>query len=169
VSLSSSFLRARFNPLQFFNPLQGRNHKNSQPDASMHPSDAFSPLRTCLDKCYTQHFQCKSTTRKRKTLLRLTETEHISLFLLSLLYSNSSPHTDTFHAHKTLNLCSNSHIPQITTRTKTKLRENVTSQRHNRLRRSWIAGLASWHAHGGNFSNYKTLVLAARFIIDADR
>jgi len=72
------FLRARFNPLQFLNPLQGRNHKINLPDASMHPSDAFSPLRTGLDKCYTQHFQCKSTTRKRKTLLRLTETEHIS-------------------------------------------------------------------------------------------
>ena len=91
------------------------------------------------------------------------------LLLLSLLYSNSSPHTDTFHAHNTLNLCSNSHIPQITTRRKTKLREHVTSQRHNRLRQSWIAGVAPWHAPGGNFSNYQTLVLAASVIIDADR
>ena len=72
------FLRARFNPLQFLNALQGRNHMISLPNASMHPSDAFSPLRTGLDKCYTTHFQCKSTTSKRKTLLRLTETEHIS-------------------------------------------------------------------------------------------
>jgi len=72
------FLRARFNPLQFFNPLQTRNHTINLSDASMHASDAFSPLRTGLDKCYPPHFQCKSTTRKRKTLLRLTETEHIS-------------------------------------------------------------------------------------------
>ena len=72
------FLRARFNPIQFFNPLQGRNHTISLPDASMHPSNAFSPLRTGLDKCYTTHFRCKSTTGRRKTLLWLTETEHIS-------------------------------------------------------------------------------------------
>jgi len=72
------FLRARFNPLQLFNPLLGRNHTISLPDASMHPSNAISPLRTGLDKCYTPHFQYKSTTSKRKTLLWLTETEHIS-------------------------------------------------------------------------------------------
>jgi len=39
--------------------------------------DASMPLRTGLDKCHTPHFQCKSTTSKRKTLLRLTETELI--------------------------------------------------------------------------------------------
>jgi len=34
VSLSSSFLRARFNPLQFLNALQGRYHTVSQPDVA---------------------------------------------------------------------------------------------------------------------------------------
>ena len=63
------FLRARFNPPQFFNALQGRNDNIRQPDASMQPSDAFSPLRTGLDKCYTTQFQCKSTTSKRKIFL----------------------------------------------------------------------------------------------------
>jgi len=69
------FLRARFNPLQFLNALQGRNHTITQPDASMHPSNAYAHYEQTLTPPY---FQYKSTTRKRKTLPRLTETEHIS-------------------------------------------------------------------------------------------
>ena len=93
-------LRAHFNPLQFFNSLLGRNHTISLPDVSMHPSIAFSPLQTGLDKCYTTHFRCKSTTSKRKTLLRLTETEHISfapvmstIHELQPTYNNFTPIT----------------------------------------------------------------------------
>ena len=35
-----------------------------------------SPLRTDLAQCYTPNFQCLSTTRKRNTVLSLTETDH---------------------------------------------------------------------------------------------
>jgi len=35
------FLRARFKPIQFFNALQGRKHTISQPDPSMHASNAL--------------------------------------------------------------------------------------------------------------------------------
>ena len=71
------FLRARFNPLvfQFVTGAQPRE----QPARRYHaPKRRVSPSRTGLDKCYTAHFQCKSTTRKRQTLLRLTETQQIS-------------------------------------------------------------------------------------------
>ena len=75
------FLRARSNPLQFFNALQGRNHTISQQDANMGIvfKQRVRQLGTGLEKCYTPHFQCQFITSKRKTLLRLTETEHISL------------------------------------------------------------------------------------------
>ena len=110
VSLSSSFSTCPFQSITVFQCVTG-TQPHEQPTRRQHaPKRRVRPLRTGLDKCYTPHFQCKSTTRKHKTLLRLTETEHISLFLLSLLYWNSSPHNDTFHTHKML-LCSNSQIP----------------------------------------------------------
>jgi len=132
VSLSSVFLRARFNPLQFFNALQGRN-TISQPDASKPPSNA---IKKGLYKCYTTYFQCQSATSKRETLLRLTETEHISF--ACLIYSDSRPHNDDFHAHSvTLSL------HQLANTTNYYYNRNetpwhgsgkVTSQRHKRLR-----------------------------------
>jgi len=60
-------------------------YKRSQPHASTHPNMYFScpkctlrPLRTDVVNCYTPYFQSQPTTRKRKTLLWLTEIEHIS-------------------------------------------------------------------------------------------
>jgi len=37
-----------------------------------------------------------------------------------------------------------------------KIRGNVELQRHERLRRPYVAGVIEWHAHGGNLSNYVT-------------
>ena len=99
VSLSSLFPRARFNPLQFSNPLQGRNHKISQPDASMHPSDAFSPLRMAFTNA-TQHTSnvslLQASVKPCCDLPKLT----FPLLLLCLLYSHSNPHNHIFHTHR---------------------------------------------------------------------
>jgi len=114
------FLRARFNPLQCFNPLQGRTHKISQPDASMHPSDAFSSLRTGLDKCYTQHTCNVSLLQASvKPCCDLPKQRTFPLLLLCLLYSNSSPHYNTFHTHKILVSRSNAQLSQNTYRKET--------------------------------------------------
>jgi len=72
------FFMCPFQSITVFQCVTGTQPPISQPDATKHSSNAFSPLRTGLDKCYLPHFQCKSTTSKCKTMLRLTETEHIS-------------------------------------------------------------------------------------------
>ena len=83
------------------------------------------PLRMGLDKCYTPHFQCQSATSKRKTLLRLTETEHISFVSVMPLYSNSNQNY-TFHNHS---------VPlsvlQIATTTDYYLNRQVTTWKRN--------------------------------------
>ena len=43
---------------------------------------------------------------------------------------------------------------QFITCTDWKLSENLTLQSTKRLRRPWVAGVALWHAPGGNFLNY---------------
>jgi len=123
------FLRARFNPLQFFNALQGRYHTMSQPDAiRIVVKQRVRQLGTGLDKCYTPHFQCQSLTSKRKSLLRLTETEHISfapviptiLELKPKLRHFSQPFGTTFFVPTR-----NYHSLLLK-----KKRRNATSQRH---------------------------------------
>ena len=128
------FFRARFNPLQFFNAIQERYHTMRQPDAiRIVVKQRVRQLGTGLDKCYTPHFQCQSLTRKRKTLLRLTETEHISfapvmptiLELKPKLRHFSQPFGTTFFVPKR-----NYHRLLLK-----KKRRNVTSQRYKRQRR----------------------------------
>jgi len=129
------FLRARFNPLQFFNLLQGRYHKISQPDASMHPSDAFSPLRMAFTNA-TQHTSNVSLLQASvKPCCDLPKQSTFPLLLFCLLYSNTSPHYNTFHTHKILLRCSYSQLPQIINRTEGKHSGNIISQRQKRLRR----------------------------------
>jgi len=78
VSLSSSFSTCPFQYITVSQWVTG-TQPHGQPARRLHaPKWRVSQLRTGLDKCYTPHFHCKSTTSKRKTLLRLTETELIS-------------------------------------------------------------------------------------------
>ena len=151
------FLRARFNPLQFFNALQGRNHKTSQPDASMHPSDAFSPLRMAFTNATHHTSNASLLQASLKPCCDLPKQNTFPLLLLCLLYSNSSPHYNTFHTHKILLRCSFSQLPQNITRTERKHSGNIKSQHHKRLRHPQVAGVALWHARGGNFSNHRLL------------
>jgi len=123
VSLSSSFLRARFDPLQFSISLQGRYHTLAS--SPLLPfSFHVTPLRMGLDKCYTPHVQFQSATCKRKTSLRLTETELISFdsVMPAVLELKGKLHFSQPSVHFP---CSKSQLPQITTRIERKLRETL--------------------------------------------
>ena len=91
------FLRARFNPLQFLNALQGRNHTISQQDASMHPSDAYVHYELALTNAIRHTSNVSLLQGNVKPCCDLPKQSTFPLFLLSLQYSNSSPHNDTFH------------------------------------------------------------------------
>ena len=92
-------------------------------------------LRTGIDSAIHHTSNANLLQASVKTCCDLPKESTIPLILLLLVYSNLSPHNDTFHIHTRHFLCSKSLIPQITIKTEWKLRGNVKSQRHKLLRR----------------------------------
>ena len=79
VSSSSSFSMCSFNPWQYAMCYKDATKRLASHTQWMHRNIYFScqkfPSRTGLFECSTPYFQCQFTTRKRNTLLWLTETQ----------------------------------------------------------------------------------------------
>jgi len=97
VSLSSSFLCARFNPLQFFSALQGHNHRSASqtlPSTQVTRSVHYE-LALTNAICHTSNVSLLQASVK--PCCDLPKQNTFPLLLLCLLYSY--PHYDTFHTH----------------------------------------------------------------------
>ena len=95
------FLRACFNPWQFFQCVTG-TQRNDRVRFGITDSvvNVWTPLRTDRVKCYTLYFLCQSTTRKRKLCCDLPKQSTFHLLNLCLPYSNSSPHNNALYTHR---------------------------------------------------------------------
>jgi len=136
VSLSSSFSTCPFQSTTVFQSITGTQPQSAcQTLACTHVTRSVH-YELALTKA-TQHTSDVSLLQANvKPCCDLPKQSTFPLLLLCLLYSNSSPHYNTFHTYNILLSSSIAQLPQITTRKERKHLAHVTSLRPKRLQRT---------------------------------
>jgi hypothetical protein len=143
VLLSSSFLRAHFNPRHFLNALRRHKRSASQTLACTQTwifrvenvCNALGHYEQTLSNAIHHTSNVNLLQEKVKPCCDLLKQRTFHLLLLCLPHANSDHITTLSKPTDQYLRCSKSQIPEITIDTERKLRGNVKSQRHKQLQR----------------------------------